>query len=68
MRGRRLELVQNLDYGRLLAKVVITLLDVLTPIQQQHGAGRGARRSPDASNYDSLTSEATMHDAHTFPF
>jgi len=64
---QRLELLWNLDDGRLLAKVVITLRDVLGPLQQQHDAGHGPKQSQNTStchetrNFDSLVSVSGKH-------
>jgi len=66
-RCRRLELLWSLDDGRLLAKVVITLRDVLGPLQQQHNAGPSPKQSQNTStchatrNFDSLVSVSRKH-------
>jgi len=65
-RRNRLEGVLSLDYRRLLAKVVDTLRDVLSPLQQQNDASHGARQFSNMfirhtnRNFDSLASEGSM--------
>jgi len=51
-RCKRLEVVLSLDYRRLLAKIVVTFRDVLSPLQQQNDAGHGARQFPSTSVCD----------------
>jgi len=64
---QRLEVLWNLDYGRLLAKVVITLRDMLSPLQQKPDADHGTSQSQSTStchatrNFDSLESVNRMH-------
>jgi len=66
-RCQRLEVLWNLDYGRLLAKVDITLRDVLDPLHQQHDAGNCAGQSQNKSirhptrKFDSLVSVSHKH-------
>jgi len=65
-RCQRLEVLWNLDHGRLLAKVDITLQDVLGPLQQHdasHCAGQSQNKSicHSTRNFDSLESVSRKH-------
>jgi len=64
---QRLEAALNMDYERLLAKVVITLRDVLGPLKHQNDVGHGAAPSPSTSIYDEArnsNSRASVNQMH----
>jgi len=68
LKCQRLEAALNMDYGRLLAKVIITLRDVLGPLKQQHDVGHGTTPCPSTSIYDGArnsNSGASVNNMHT---
>jgi len=67
LKCQRLEAALNMDYGRLLAKIVITLQDVLGPLRQQHDVRHGATPSPSISIHDEAgnsNSHASVNQMH----
>jgi len=60
LKCQRLEAALNMDYGRLLAKIVITLRDVLGPLKQQHDVRHGATPCPSTSIYDEARKSTRM--------